>query len=180
MTIPDDFTANWHKMTREELAEHYNISTDSVTKICRELGLKRPHGAKVNVKRADAPNGFEKIMHLPESVLAKRLGCRQFDIRRWRRQHGYQPNPSHKVEPAQPVVFRDATLAARYLQKRGPISRCTAEGRMGRGDHWMRGNKVKTDAEVIELAVQLGWDADEWRRVEPIAHLNTIAQGGVA
>lgn len=165
MTIPDDFTANWQKMNREELAEHYRITVKAVTKICRHLGLTRRAGAKVNVERLPPPAGFEKIMSLPEDVLCRRLGCRRFDVRRWRRQFAFVPNKSGKYEPVAPAVFRDATLAARYLQRHGPVSRCTADGKMGKGDHWMRGNKVKTDAEVIEIAVRLGWDAEEWRRV---------------
>ncbi len=60
----------------------------------------------------------------------------------------------------------DPDSAARYLQTRGPVYRCTADGRQQiGGTHWRYASRVLDRDGVIELALDRGWQPDAWRRV---------------
>lgn len=176
MTIPDDFAANWQIMTREELAGHYGIAVQNVSKICHKLGLKRSRTPR------PVPENFADVAQLSERVLRARFSCGVNTIRRWRRELDIS---ARRVPEREPTALRigvedkSAALAAKYLQRTRPVYRCDADGRFGGSNYWRCGREVLADAGLVEKAKSLGWDAGEWRRVVP-AHLNTIAQGGVA
>lgn len=67
--------------------------------------------------------------------------------------------------PRAVAVHRDyshAGQAAQYLQKNGPIYRCTSTGKaVAKGTFWNRGGHILTDADVIERASRMGWSADQ-------------------
>ena len=41
-----EFRELYQKMTLKELAEHYNVKTNQVSKVAKTLGLKKPRGPK--------------------------------------------------------------------------------------------------------------------------------------
>lgn len=184
LTVPPNFAENWQIMTVEELAEHHGIATQTVTKICRQIGLKRGDN-KVKKPLRPMPDGFAEAAHLSENALRIRFNCGIAAVRRWRKEAGYVPQQNRAVD-REPSTLRPGVenpripLAAKYLQKDRPVYRCGEDGRYGGTTHWRVGRQVMTDADLLEKAAALGWDGDEWRRVQPIAHLNTIAQGEVA
>lgn len=59
----------------------------------------------------------------------------------------------------------DPAAAARHVQTRRPVYRCTPEGaqQIG-GTHWRCGSAVLDAGGVIDLALSLGWDAHAWKR----------------
>jgi hypothetical protein len=169
LTVPDNFADNWQIMTAEELAEHYNIATQTVTKLCRQLGLKRGSEKLKNSLRPK-PDGFEEVAHLSEHALRLRFACGVHAVRRWRKEIGYV-SPQNRAIDRAPSVLRmgvedkSAVLAQKYLQKNRPVYRCDANGKFGGNTHWRCGRDTLTDAALVEKAKALGWDAGEWRRV---------------
>lgn len=62
-------------------------------------------------------------------------------------------------------IRRDCTRAgqaADFLQKNGPIYRCTSKGApFAKGTFWNRGGRILTDDDVIERAARLGWTPEQ-------------------
>lgn len=106
-------------------------------------------------------------------------------IVRWRKETGVGtsriPAP-RRVAPRKPTGIRSrqplprplidardqsrAGLAAQFLQKFGPVFRCTAEGQADpKGTHWRRSSSVLTDAEIMERATRQGWRPNQWREL---------------
>jgi hypothetical protein len=55
-------------------------------------------------------------------------------------------------------VVSDATLAADFLRKFCPVTRCDAAGRFAHhGPHWRIGQLVLTESEIIARAARKGW-----------------------
>lgn len=167
MTIPDDFTANWHKMTRNDLATHYGVGVKTITEMCRQLGLRRG-SAKVHKSLRSMPDGFAEAAHMTESQLCTRFGCGKSAVKRWRGELGIDGNAQRSARhtPVAPTIKDPrVSIAAKYLQRTRPVYRCNEAGGFGGTTHWRCGREVMTDAALVAKAVAMGWDADEWRRV---------------
>lgn len=136
--MPEGFTEFAPGKTIEEIAKHYGFGHDTARRLRVEAGI--------------------------HAVLTGRPGQRRNSAR-----------PAHLVRNAYmstPVdrFTRDgsrAGLAADFLRKFGPVSKCNDLGVPDiAGKRWRRGSKVLTDAMLIERAEGLGWDCDGWKQVK--------------
>lgn len=135
---PSDFAEAFNRMTQRALAEHYQVNRRMIERWARRLNLTSPRAAK---PAASKP--------VKASANVRRL-----------------PGP----KAARTDVARDMSQVGRavdYLRRYGAVYRCNERGGAvdKGGTHWRRGSAVLTDAEVIERAVRLGFDANSWRKL---------------
>ena len=138
---PDDFRERAAEFTAFKLIFHYRTSWDVVMRWFAETGADRyrvPSGPKPKPKPPRKPKASAGSL--------SRMG--------------------HTTAPiVVEHVRRDTTSAgqaADFLRRLGPVSRCNEAGRADiAGRFWRRGsrNGVMTDAELVDLAVSLGWRA---------------------
>jgi len=102
-------------------------------------------------------------------------------IARWRGECGVAARigAPRLSAPKAPVVYRghksyDADMrpagintdAQTYLQKQGPVWRCTETGRTDpKGTHYMVYGRIRTADEMVAMAERKGWRADEWKEI---------------
>ena len=123
--IPDDFAQQWQTMCQQALAEHFGVSRPLVRRWTRILGLVRPNTAKVTRYAQDRARAAPKLM------------------------------THHKATAVE--VWRDNSAAGeaqRILQgDKWVVYRCDETGRQSQGGKlWRCGEKIVTDAELIERA----------------------------
>lgn len=135
LEIPADFAECWATMSQVDLAQHYGHCIATINNWVKHLGLKRV--------RAKAP---------PKPVSSMTWAA----------------NRSHERVTTQRHL-RDTSKvgeAVDYLRRYGPVWRCNDRGGASiGGKFWRRGSAILTNAEVIERAERLGFDADAWKRV---------------
>lgn len=174
--IPGDFSAVAPGRTINELQRIYSAGPDTVRRWRREVGLLTPKPVAPRTPRRDVPDGFRLIAPgMTMKQLRERFDAGDSLVRRWLAEEGVQcraAGMSHWRQPGpRPLMdSRDSSragLAAQYLQRFGPVTRCDVDGRIDpKGTHWLRGGRfVLTDAEIMERATRQGWRPDAWREL---------------
>lgn len=177
--IPPDFAERAARTDNTALCQHYGISMHVLARWRRTTGIKPPS----RVRGSAIPQSFRLAAQaMTHRQLAEHFGRGKLAISAWCKHLGIKPVPEKRVYHAPHVVgradrafhrttpvIRDETRIGRavdFLRHYGPLYRCGPGGAaMTKGLHWNRNGFVLTDAEVIERAVRLGWDADSWKRV---------------
>jgi transposase len=178
--IPADFAALWQGKSLMELAAHYHRSTSTVALWTKRLGLVRKRGAKMSIGPAPVPTDFVTTQ-LGKTIahLQNRYGVGKDVIRRWLRESDVTRQPeSQALRLIKPNAYATAPLdrvqrdmsnagqAVDFLRRFGAVYRCNERGGADvKGNRWRRGSAILTDADIIERAERLGWDANAWRRV---------------
>lgn len=176
LPMPADFAERREEMTNMQLCAHYGRGMSTVARWASECGTRRVKSVYVKTGAA-TPADFAMHAHDTVANLCVRYGASRDVVRRWRAEAGVVVRqalpfmPSRK--PGNPGVAtrtqRDMShvgQAADFLRKYSGVWRCTSTGSpKPDGTHWRRGSAILTDAELIERAERLGWDADAWRRV---------------
>jgi len=158
--IPDDFVATQSELkTSAKLAKHYRASTRTVYKWMRALGivLIDPHRLR------PLPSDFPTMARLlTKSALAAHYKTTPQVIARWFTETDLTPkdpratrNISQTWRPDIPGPRRETEhdLAAEYLRRFGPVSRCDERGRYRQaGDYYLVGNTVHTKDELLARA----------------------------
>lgn len=120
------------------------------------------------------------LVQLGSQQTAKHFRASLTTVTLWRRQaglplHHRAKKPSRSTArpmqgrlgggPRPLFIHRDrsrAGQAAEFLQRNGPIYRCTSNAvPFAKGAFWNRGGRVLTDADVIERATRLGWQPEQ-------------------
>lgn len=182
--LPEGFLGVVHTLTIRQLAEKSQMGTKAVREIIAVHGIKRQSlpSRKPVVER---PDNFADIQQGKSILeLCRYYGRNKKTIRRWLAEIGvdraearrsYATKPTRCARHILPFVApttvparitTDAGRAATFLQHYGAVYRCNERGSPDIvGNRWRRGSAILTDAELIERAERLGWDADAWKRV---------------
>lgn len=161
---PKDF-AKWAAIETEfQLVARYGFSRETIRRMRREMGIKRPTGSR------PMPADFATVAPTKtvNGLLAHYRASRE-TVRRWLDQADVQPAKHHNIPWNKEVVpvkipaadVDRAVQAARYLgpKLRVAISRCDAKGKFSHiGDHFRYGNTVMTPQQIIDRAHAKGWD----------------------
>lgn len=187
LAIPDDFAVNAARESNHTLAERYGVSRRTVSGWRHESGL--PDYSATNTTRKDMPADFKKVaVGLTNARAAEHYGVSWHTIKRWHAEAGTRPagqfyagrlgmrnrGGNYLSQQGKAPLTRDhdgrdasrAGMAARFLQRTGPIWRCDAQGNpLPNGFFWKHCNRVISDDEVIERAERKGFDPDAWKRL---------------
>lgn len=182
--LPEGFLGVVHTLTIRQLAEKFQMGTKAVREIVADHGIERqalPSGKAL----AERPANFAAIQQGKSILeLCSYYSRNKQTIRRWLAEIGvnraearrsYATKPTRAARHILPFVApttapardtTDAGRAATFLQHYGAVYRCNERGSPDvAGKRWRRGSAILTDAELIERAERLGWDANAWRRV---------------
>jgi len=137
ITMPADFLTFAPGKTAAEISRHYGFSCDTARRLRIQAGIPGPSASRL------AQSGNARPAHLVRNA--------------------YMSTPIDRFT-------RDgsrAGLAADFLRRFGPVSKCNDRGLADiAGKLWRRGSAILTDAELIERAERLGWDAGAWLQVK--------------
>lgn len=173
--MPDDFRDVAPGKSLNELQRIYGCGPDAARRWRNEAGIEWKKPAVARTPRRAVPDGFALVASsMTMKQLRERFGAGESLIQRFCRDAGVTPRRSghsfwRQSGPRPLIDARDvgrAGQAAIFLQRLGPVFRCTAEGRADpKGTHWRRGSAVLTDAELMQRAERNGWAPDAWREV---------------
>lgn len=176
--LPDGFAEDAHRPNVFLIAK-YSCSSDTIKRWRAEVGVT-PRNPSIAVP---LPDGFKLVApEMTMKQLRAHYGRSEWCIRRWCRETGVSPRRSPATFKPAAIMSKSgrrvsslasfapansrAALAASYLRKFGPVTRCTAEGRYDpEGDHWRRGSTILSGEDVIERAQRNGWQPDAWKLV---------------
>lgn len=173
--VPDDFRDVAPGRTINELHRHYRAGPATICRWREEAGINVPKPVPPSTRRP-VPDGFALVARgMTIKQLRERFGASEPLVRRWCAETGVEPRRAgyvrfRQVQPRPLPDARDisrAGLAAQFLQRFGPVTRCTEDGRVDpKGTHWLRGGRfVLTDDEIMDRAARNGWRSDAWREV---------------
>ena len=166
MTIPADFADNRAGMTRPQLQKLYNVSDRTIGRWIKVLAL--PPKAKVFSKpRLIMPEDFPTAApEMGKKDLMRRYKVSQRTIDRWLAESGVSAKAPQKWgngggmslqawSSEIPGAKRDnpEDIAADYLRKWMPVTRCNEKGKtIDGGKLWRAGILVLNDQELIAKA----------------------------
>lgn len=179
---PIAIPADWHQVAPgrpvHELAAHYGVGRTTINRFRPQTGVEGapPHAPNCMADRfADLA---DRAREMTLKQLVAHYGCRRGTVTKYLRMMGLTARPAVRLTfvpnayATAPVDRhqRDMSIAGRAvdecLRRYGRVYRCNAQGKPDpAGTHWNRNGFVLTDAEVIDRAERLGWDADAWKRV---------------
>ncbi|MCP4620592.1 MAG: hypothetical protein GY844_29655 [Bradyrhizobium sp.] len=120
------------------------------------------------------PDGFALIAgSMTRNELRRHYNRSMSTIDNWLRLTGITPRkPGKRGQPGvvplnlPPRDTGRAALAAEYLRRFGPVSRCDEAGSYApHGAHWRRGRSILTADQIIAAATERGWQPEAWRRL---------------
>lgn len=138
--VPDDFEANWRRMSIRALAAHYRRQCMTVVEWARELGLNRKDAPLRVCKPKPAKVAKPRVVRIvkPTKETTKPL-----------KPNAFQNVPVDRVQRDMSA----AGQAADYLRRFGPVYRCDWRGLpLADGFFWRRGTAILTDQDLIERA----------------------------
>lgn len=181
---PPDFARYAGIETNDELMRRYDCKPSIIWRWRRETGIASKRPELKGPGPRPVPDNFRALAaRLNREELRVRYGVSGNLIDRWLRECGLKPlgrrqnalqvvasMGKRKVASAMVAPSgrdtSDAGRAAYFLQRRGPIYRCDAEGRFKLGgSHWKWRGRAHTDGEIIAEARERGFDPDAWREV---------------
>jgi len=175
--IPDDFLVVGPTKPFHSLCQHYKAGIETMRRWIDESGVKPAlRTASVVMTQSEV---VERVGNMSIAQAAKELDIDRRAAAQLMRNAGLkvgrvQPEkkktqvkaPSKSVlatwKPPTMEYIRDlstAGLAADFLQRLGPVTRCDLHGRpIKDGQFWRRGSTVLTDGELIARARDRGWE----------------------
>jgi hypothetical protein len=171
--LPADFAEHAVDATNSDLMERYNCCADIISRWRRESGVL---SKKCRRSFAPPPADFVRVAaDLTKRELRARYHRADPTINRWLQETGARcgrysrtpaPLPEQSAITVPPEILNRSVLAAKFLSKFGPVSRCGGDGTFNpRGDYWRRGHTILCAQEVIARALRNGWNPDAWREV---------------
>ena len=165
---PEGFANHASVSNNDELMKRYGVGKATVIRWRKEV--KVPGIRRVDTKLQMPENFRSAARGLTRIQLAERFGVCETVIRRWCKEadippqvgrpskvfSGYVLNPPSKVQDNRPDSL--VTRAQSHLQRIGPVWKKDASR------FYVHGRVLSVD-EMIERAVQAGFDPDNWRRL---------------
>jgi hypothetical protein len=161
-----------------DLAKLYRRTAGTIAQWRRDCGVKAPGNSHVSsgtYQPVPMPENFATLGPTMTRHEAQAFfGHGEVVVKRWAQEAGIAFRKQISVvsgrrSPKVRDTARDmsrAGQAAEFLQKFGPVFRCTGTGAANpKGDHWRRGSTILSSADIIERAERNGWRPDAWKQL---------------
>lgn len=156
-SIPSDYAEMRAKYSARRLCSHYGAGGTTIARWDREIGLvsNRP-------KMPAPPDFLESAPFMSKVEMRRKWAVSKTTLERWLADAGIRPQVRKTVfnstwRAALPIVQRhtEYDLAADYLRKFGPVSKCHKSGEWSlSGEFYRVGAIVRTKDELLEMAAR--------------------------